>query len=93
MMDRLTDLRDELMRDDAFRKSYEARTRLVEYGHRVRHVREMRQLTRAQLAAQLNMTESGITRLENGEGVDGPTAGMRQALAQVLGTPDLNDTP
>lgn len=92
-MDRLTDLRDELMQDKAFRESYEARTRLVHYGHRVRHAREARQLTRAELAAQLNMTESGITHLENGEGVDGPTAAMRQALADALGMPDLNDTP
>ncbi|CAD6531801.1 hypothetical protein LMG27952_02623 [Paraburkholderia hiiakae] len=92
-MDRLTDLRDELMHDDEFRKSYESRTRLVQYGHRVRRAREASQLTRAELAAQLNVTESGITRLENGEGVDGPSAGMRQALAHALVMPDLNNAP
>lgn len=85
-MDGLTDLRDELMQDDAFRESYEERTRLVCYGHMIRHAREAKQLTRAELAGQLNIPESEIRRLENGEGVEGPTVEMRQALAQALGS-------
>jgi len=91
-MDRLTDLREELMRDDVFRESYDARTALVRYGHMVRRAREARQLTQAELAGLLNTTETGIRRLETGEGDSGPTLEMRMALAHALGSAPLAPT-
>jgi transcriptional regulator with XRE-family HTH domain len=85
-MDNLPDLRKELMRDPAFRASYEERTKLVRYGHMVRRAREAKRLTQTELAALLKTTQSEISRLENGEGVNGPTFETMVSVAHALGS-------
>ncbi|MCG5078787.1 helix-turn-helix domain-containing protein [Paraburkholderia tagetis] len=84
-MGRLADLRNELMTDPEFRAGYEQQGQLVRFGRIMRGARESQGLTQAQLASRLEISQSEISRLEKGEGVNGPTFERLVAFAHALG--------
>lgn len=84
-MGRLADLRSELMENAEFRAGYEQQGQLVRFGRIMRGARESQGLTQAQLASRLEISQSEISRLEKGEGVNGPTFERLVAFAHALG--------
>jgi transcriptional regulator with XRE-family HTH domain len=83
-MGRLADLRNELMHNPDFRAGYEQQSQLVQFGRMMREARESQGLTQAQLADRLAIHQSEISRLEKGEGVNGPTFERIVAVAHAL---------
>ncbi|WP_181885297.1 helix-turn-helix domain-containing protein [Trinickia dinghuensis] len=84
-MGKLTELRNELMQDPLFKAGYEERGQLVRFGRMVRAARESQGLTQAGLAQRLSINQSEISRLEKGEGVNGPTFDRIVQFAHALG--------
>ncbi|CAE6818810.1 hypothetical protein R69746_05958 [Paraburkholderia aspalathi] len=84
-MGRLTQLRNELMHNPAFQAGYEQQGQLVRFGRMMRQAREEQGLTQAELAARLELSQSEVSRLEKGEGVNGPTFERIVAFAHALG--------
>ncbi|NPT44902.1 helix-turn-helix domain-containing protein [Paraburkholderia sp. 1N] len=84
-MGKLTELRNELMHHPAFQAGYEQQGQLVRFGRMMRGARESQGLTQAQLASRLDISQSEISRLEKGEGVNGPTFERIVAFAHALG--------
>lgn len=101
-MGKLTELRDELMQNPEFRAGYEQQAQLVRFGQMMRAARENQDLTQTQLADRLGIGQSEVSRLEKGEGVNGPTFERIVAFAHALGLklvvgfseePDVSDAP
>jgi transcriptional regulator with XRE-family HTH domain len=84
-MGKLTELRNELMHNPEFRAGYEQQGQLVRFGRMMRGARESQGLTQAELASRLDISQSEISRLEKGEGVNGPTFERIVAFAHALG--------
>ncbi|MDR5813297.1 helix-turn-helix transcriptional regulator [Caballeronia sp. LZ033] len=84
-MGKLNELRDNLMDNEAFQAGYEQRSRLVRFGYMLRQAREAQDLTQAQLAEKLGTGQSEISKLEKGEGVNGPTFDRMVSVAHALG--------
>lgn len=84
-MGKLTELRTELMHHPEFRAGYQQQGQLIRFGRMMRGARESQGLTQAELAARLEISQSEISRLEKGEGVNGPTFERIVALAHALG--------
>jgi transcriptional regulator with XRE-family HTH domain len=85
IMGKLTELRDELMQDPSFKAGYEQQGQLVRFGRMMRAARESQGLTQAALAERVATSQSEISRLEKGEGVNGPTFERIVQLAHALG--------
>lgn len=83
-MGKLTELRDELMRDTEFSKGYEQQSQVVRIGQMLRVARESQGLTQVQLAERLKISQSEISRLEKGEGINGPTFDTIVSVAHAL---------
>lgn len=84
-MGKLTELRDELMQDSSFKAGYEEQGQLVRFGRMMRAARESQGLTQAGLAERLSISQSEVSRLEKGEGVNGPTFDRIVQFAHALG--------
>lgn len=84
-MGKLTELRNELMHNPDFKAGYEQQGQLVRFGRMMREARESQDLTQAQLASRLYISQSEISRLEKGEGINGPTFERIVAFAHALG--------
>lgn len=84
-MGKLKTIRDQLMHDPEFRAGYEQQTPLVRFGQMMRAARENQELTQTQLADKLGVSQSEVSRLEKGEGVNGPTLERIVAFAHALG--------
>lgn len=84
-MGKLTEIRDQLMRNPAFTAGYEQQGQLVRFGRMMRAARENEGLTQAELATRLEISQSEISRLEKGEGINGPTFERIVAFAHALG--------
>jgi transcriptional regulator with XRE-family HTH domain len=82
---KLTELRNELMHHPEFRAGYAQQGQLIRFGRMMRGARESQGLTQAELAARLEISQSEISRVEKGEGVNGPTFERIVAFAHALG--------
>ena len=78
-------MRNELMESPDFREGYEQQGQLVRFGRMMREARESQGLTQVQLATRLEVSQSEISRLEKGEGINGPTFEWIVAFAHALG--------
>ncbi len=84
-MGKLTELRNELLQDPSFKAGYEEQGQLVRFGRMMRAARESQGLTQAGLAERLSISQSEVSRLEKGEGVNGPTFDRIVQFAHALG--------
>lgn len=84
-MGRVLDIRDRLMDNPEFRRGYERQSALARLGRLIKDARESRGLTQAAFAERLEISQSEISRLERGEGINGPTFERIVTFAHALG--------
>ncbi len=65
---RLQDLKDELLKDSEFRAEYERLKPLLELKRTIIQARIKANLTQAQIAKAMNVSQSVVARFENGDG-------------------------
>ena len=68
----MSELRDNLMENPEFKAGYEARDRLIKIGRLLRQARKLKDLSQTELAARAGVAQSEVSRMESGEGVNGP---------------------
>lgn len=71
-MRNLSELRDQLMENPEFKAGYEARDRLIKIGRLLKQARKVRDLSQTELAVRAGVAQSEVSRMESGEGVNGP---------------------
>lgn len=72
MSTKLNELLERGLAHEGFREGFEARDAVIRLGDMLRRVREAANLSQAQLARKVGMTQPAVSRLEKGFGRRGP---------------------
>ena len=72
MSTKLNELLERGLAYEGFREGFEARDAVIRLGEMLRRVREAANLSQAQLARKVGMTQPAVSRLEKGFGRRGP---------------------
>lgn len=84
-MRNLSELRDQLMENPEFKAGYEARDRLIKIGRLLKQARKIKDLSQTELAVKVGVAQSEVSRMESGEGVNGPGFETLVSYAHAMG--------
>jgi transcriptional regulator with XRE-family HTH domain len=76
---------EELKSDPEFKAAYDAKARLLKMGRLLRQARGNRNLTQKDVASKVGVAQSEVSRIESGEGVNGPAFDTFVSYAHAMG--------